>query len=62
MKNKLFIIDAVAGSGKTTNILNKCDKYKNVLILTYNKRLKNDNITKIQLKNSETIIETFTFH
>lgn len=53
LKNSNIMVDAVAGSGKTTTSLNIAKKYNdlNILILTYNARLKNETRAKIKLNN-----------
>jgi hypothetical protein len=61
--NKNVIVDAVAGSGKTTTSLGIAKQYpdKKILLLTYSKRLKLDTkekIKKIKIKN----IEAHSFH
>jgi len=58
-----IIVDAVAGSGKTTTILHIALKYKKlkILVMTYNTKLRLDTLNKIQelqLKN----IEIQTYH
>ncbi len=47
--NYNVIVDSVAGSGKTTTILYIAKKYKNdnILLLTYNKKLKNETRNKV---------------
>jgi len=52
------IIDAVAGSGKTTTVLHIGKKYKdqNILLLTYNSRLKiesREKVADLKIKNME---------
>lgn len=56
--NNNIIVDAVAGSGKTTTILHICKNFpnKNILVITYNARLKLDTRMKVQkldIKNTE---------
>ena len=45
-----IIVDSVAGCGKTTTILGIANKYsnKNILVLTYNKRLKEETAYKVK--------------
>ena len=58
-----IIVDAVAGSGKTTTNLHIAKKYRNksILLLTYNKDLKLDSRKKAELLNL-TNLETHSFH
>ena len=51
INNNNVIVDSVAGSGKTTLILNVVKEYKNLncLILTYNERLKLETREKIKV-------------
>jgi superfamily I DNA/RNA helicase len=63
LKYNNVAVDAVAGSGKTTTILYIAKTYenKNVLLLTYNKRLRQETIQRsnnLDLKN----IEIHTYH
>jgi len=48
--NRNVIVDAVAGSGKTTTILGIAEKYpmKNILLITYNARLKKETRDKVE--------------
>jgi hypothetical protein len=56
-------IDSVAGSGKTTTILHIASNLKNmkILVLTYNKRLKIDSRSKIELLKLKNI-EVHSYH
>ena len=58
-----IIVDAVAGSGKTTTNLHIAKKYRNksILLLTYNKDLKLDSRKKADLLNL-TNLEAHSFH
>ena len=63
IKNHNIIVDAVAGSGKTTTILHIAKKYpeSNILVITYNKRLKDETRIKVkQLKLSN--IDVHSYH
>jgi len=61
LKTNNVLVDAVAGSGKTTTIcyIGKSKPTQNILVLTYNKRLKaettkrmqNNNIANVQVQN-----------
>ena len=58
LKNNNVVVDSVAGSGKTTVIIETVKKFNNltVLILTYNSRLKTETrekLKKYNLKNGE---------
>lgn len=57
------IVNAVAGSGKTTTILSLAKQLSNkkILLLTYNKKLKIETKEKIE-KNNIKNIDIFTFH
>ncbi len=62
IKDHNVIVDSVAGSGKTTTVLHIAKKYTNnkILLLTYNKRLKEETRTKIvQLKLENIIAENY---
>lgn len=58
-----IVVDAVAGSGKTTTNLHIAKKYpdKNILLLTYNKDLKLDSRKKVSELNISNI-EVHSFH
>ena len=63
LENNNVIVDSVAGCGKTTTILGIANKYtdKNIIVLTYNKRLKEETKNKVkyfELKN----INVFNYH
>jgi hypothetical protein len=63
VNNNNVIVDSVAGSGKTTTCLHICQNlpHKNILILTYNSRLKvesREKIKALQLKN----VEVHSYH
>lgn len=61
-ENKNIIVDAVAGSGKTTTILFIAQKYpENILLLTYNKRLKMETRNKKNLLNINNL-EVHSYH
>lgn len=57
---KNILVDACIGSGKTTTIQKACDELldKNILYLTYNRRLYDDAVKKIHNKN----VMIATFH
>lgn len=66
-------VDSVAGSGKTTTILNVCNELvkeeidssvrkKRVLILTYNARLKMDCRTKLEKLGLDETVECHSYH
>lgn len=61
--NKSIIVDAVAGSGKTTTVLFIAQKNpeKSVLQITYNKELKLEVRNKVQVKNLNNL-EIHTYH
>lgn len=61
--NKSVIIDAVAGSGKTTTVINmaKCLKDKYILQVTYNAHLKTEVKEKAYKENIENL-EIHTYH
>lgn len=61
--NKSVIVDAVAGSGKTTTVLfiAQKNKEKNILQITYNKQLKLEVRNKVQAKKL-TNLEIHTYH
>lgn len=63
IKTNNIIVDAVAGSGKTTTILHISREYpnKNILLLTYNKRLKLETKRKIKLLDLKNI-EACSYH
>ena len=58
-----IIVDSVAGSGKTTTSLNICKEYpdKNILLVTYNARLKEETRQKIK-KYDINNIEIHSYH
>lgn len=61
--NYNIVVDAVAGSGKTTTVLHiaKNNPDKNILLLTYNSRLRYETETKKELLNL-TNLYVFTYH
>lgn len=63
LENNNVIVDSVAGSGKTTTILHiaQYNLSKNILLLTYNARLKvetRERVKKYEIKN----VETHSYH
>jgi superfamily I DNA/RNA helicase len=63
LENNNIIVDSVAGSGKTTTILyiTKANPNKNILLLTYNSKLKletRNRVKNLNLKN----IEVHSYH
>jgi hypothetical protein len=58
-----IIVDAVAGSGKTTTILYMAQEYKDksILLLTYNRRLRHETITRCSEYDIDNI-ECHTYH
>ena len=59
------IVDAVAGSGKTTTILwycLKCKSSQRILVLTYNKRLKLETRAKVIELNLQKNVEVHSYH
>lgn len=63
LNNNNVIVDSVAGSGKTTTVLHigKNNENKNILLLTYNAKLKIETREKVKLNNLNNI-ETHTYH
>lgn len=63
LKESNIIVNAVAGSGKTTTNLMIVKEYynSNILILTYNKKLKLDTRKKIKILNYQNV-EAHSFH
>jgi hypothetical protein len=63
LQNGNVIIDSVAGSGKTTTNLHIANRYKNnnILLLTYNAKLKIETRQKV-IKNNITNLETHSYH
>ncbi len=63
LSDKNVVVDSVAGSGKTTTILHVAKEYKtdNILLLTYNKRLKMETRTKVSLLEYNNI-EVHSYH
>lgn len=63
LKNNNVIVDSVAGSGKTTNILHIAKNFntQKILCLTYNSKLKLETREKTRLLNL-TNIETHSYH
>jgi len=63
IENNNIIVDAVAGSGKTTTILHIALKYNkfNILIITYNTKLRIETSNRIQELNLKNI-EIQTYH
>ena len=62
-KNRNIVVNAVAGSGKTTtisNIANAC-KDQSILTLTYNKQLKDETKKKCDINLQENI-DVYNFH
>jgi len=61
--NNNVIVDSVAGSGKTTTCLHICKHLpdKNILILTYNSRLKIESREKVKLLNLKNV-EVHSYH
>jgi hypothetical protein len=61
--NKNVIIDSVAGSGKTTTSLHICSSLpdKNILILTYNSKLKIESREKVKLLGLKNV-EVHSYH
>jgi nucleoside-triphosphatase THEP1 len=64
VKTKNLIITAVPGSGKTTTIFQICQRYpeKRVLILTYNRPLKESCSEKIIELGYDERVHVFTYH
>ena len=63
IKNNNVIVDSVAGSGKTTTniFISLYYKDKNILLLTYSKRLKNETRDKIKVLNIKNL-EVHSYH
>ena len=62
LKTNNVIVDAVAGSGKTTSIMHVAKHFPcNILLLTYNKRLKFETRAKAENLNIKNI-ETHSYH
>jgi superfamily I DNA/RNA helicase len=62
IENNNVVVDSVAGSGKTTTILHIAKQIKNnILLLTYNSRLKTETRNKVAL-NGLTNIEVHSYH
>ena len=63
MNNNNCMVDAVAGSGKTTTSLHIATKYasKSILLLTYNKKLKIETREKIQILDIDNV-EVHSYH
>ena len=63
LKRKNVVIDAVAGSGKTTTILKIAQKYNksNILLITYNARLKLETRKKAEQNDIENV-EIHSYH
>jgi hypothetical protein len=63
VEEKSVVVNAVAGSGKTTTLIFIAQKLKNkkILQITYNKQLKNEVREKIA-KNSLTNVKVHTYH
>lgn len=57
------LVDSVAGSGKTTTAIGICDRYldKNVLIVTYNSKLRKETRARAAA-NNVTNVEVHTYH
>ncbi|MDJ1647648.1 AAA family ATPase [Mycoplasma phocimorsus] len=61
--NKNIIVNSVAGSGKTTTILRYVLKTKKkTLIITYNRRLKDETVQKAKKMGILNYVEIHTFH
>jgi superfamily II DNA or RNA helicase len=66
LNGKNIIVDAVAGSGKTTTILHIGERLKEsnkkILVLTYNKKLEIDTKNKILNLYLNNLISVYTYH
>lgn len=63
VKNNNIIINAVAGSGKTTTVclIGKSQPNKKILLLTYNKRLKHETAKRVKNNDIDNVY-VYTYH